>query len=82
MKSAIEHAHWQEAMDHSEAVRMQAAARYVLGELSPVLREEYEKHFFDCAACALDVQAVAAFVDNVREALRHRGSEKRRLRNF
>src|SRR5437899_3751029 len=45
MKSAIEHAPWQEAMDHSEAVRMQAAARYVLGELSPVLREEYEKHF-------------------------------------
>ena len=61
---------------------MQAAARYVLGELSLVLREEYEKHFFDCAACALDVQAVAAFVDNVREVLRHCHSEKRRLRNF
>ena len=41
MKS-IGHAQRQDAMDHSEAVRMRAAEKYVLGELSPVLREEYE----------------------------------------
>jgi len=63
MKS-IEHAQRQEAMDHNEAVRMHAA------ELSPVLREEYEEHFFVCVACALEVKAAAAFVDNARTGLR------------
>ncbi len=57
-------------MDHSEAVRLQAAERYVLGELPPVLREEYEEHYFECAACAVDVKVVAAFVDNAHEVLR------------
>ncbi len=70
MKSAIERAQRQEAMDHSEAVRMRAAEKYVLGELSPVLREEYEEHFFVCVACALDVKAAAAFVDNTCDVLR------------
>jgi len=70
MKSAIERAQRQEPMDHSEAVRMRAAEKYVLGELSPVLREEYEEHFFVCVACALDVKAAAAFVDNTCDVLR------------
>ncbi len=70
MKSAIERAQRREAMDHSEAVRMRAAEKYVLGELSPVLREEYEEHFFVCVACALDVKAAAAFVDNTCDVLR------------
>jgi len=59
-----------QAMNHSEAVRLQAAEKYVLGELSPALREEYEEHLFDCVACALDVKAVAAFLDNARDVLR------------
>jgi hypothetical protein len=57
-------------MDHSEAIRLQAAEKYVLGEVSPAQREEYEEHCFDCADCALDLQAMAAFVDNAREVLR------------
>ena len=69
MKS-IEHAQRQEAMDHNEAVRTHAAEKYILGELSPVLREEYEEHFFVCVACALEVKAAAAFVDNARTGLR------------
>lgn len=69
MKS-IEHVQRQEAMDHSEAVRIQAAEKYVLGELPPVLREEYEEHFLNCVACALDVKAAATFVDNARAPLR------------
>jgi anti-sigma factor RsiW len=59
-------------MDHNEALRMQAAAKYVLGELSPVLREEYEEHFFDCTACALDVKAATDFLNIAREVLRQR----------
>jgi hypothetical protein len=57
-------------MDHSDAVRQQAAEKYVLGELPNALRDEYEEHFFDCAECAVDVKALAAFVDVSREVLR------------
>ena len=57
-------------MDHNEAVRLQAAEKYVLGEFSQTLRDEYEEHFFDCAECAADLKAAAAFVDVSREVLR------------
>lgn len=58
-------------MDHKEAVRLEhAAEKYVLGEFPQNLRDEYEEHFFDCAECAADVKAAAAFVDVSREALR------------
>ena len=57
-------------MDHSEAVRLQAAVKYVLGELPPAQRDEYEEHCFDCAECALDLKAAAVFVDTTREVMR------------
>jgi hypothetical protein len=57
-------------MDHNEAVRLQAAEKYVLGEFPQNLRDEYEEHFFDCPECAVDLKAVAAFVDVSREVLR------------
>ena len=63
-------------MDHSEAVRLQAAVKYVLGELPPAKRDEYEEHCFDCAECALNLKAAAAFVDNSREVLGEEASEK------
>ncbi len=56
-------------MDHNEAVRLQAAEKYVLGELPPELRDAYEEHYFDCAECALDVRAAAAFAENARSVL-------------
>jgi hypothetical protein len=57
-------------MDHKEAIRLQAAEKYVLGELRGTLREEFEEHFFDCAECAEGMKAAAIFVDNSREVLR------------
>ena len=57
-------------MDHNDAVRLQAAEKYVLGEFPADLRDEYEDHFFDCAECAVDLKAAAAFVDVSREVLR------------
>jgi hypothetical protein len=57
-------------MDHNEAIQMQAAEKYILGELPAALRDEYEEHFFDCAECALDVKAVAVLADNSREVLK------------
>jgi hypothetical protein len=57
-------------MNHNEAKELQAAAKYVLGELSPVQREEYEDHYIDCPECAKDVHAAAAFADTTREVFR------------
>ncbi len=57
-------------MDHNEAIRLQVAVKYVLGELSQVQRDEYEEHYFDCAECAVDIKALATFADTAREVLR------------
>jgi len=56
-------------MDHLEAIRIGAAERYLLGELAPDLREQYEEHFFECLQCAQDVRAGAMFVDGARDIL-------------
>lgn len=58
-------------MDHDEALRLQAAVKYVLGELPEVERDSFEEHYFDCGECALDVRAAAAFADNARNVLSH-----------
>ena len=42
-------------MDHDLAIKNNAAERYLLGELTEVEIEEYEEHFFSCAACAHEV---------------------------
>jgi len=57
-------------MDHNETIQLQAAVKYVLGELSPAQREQYEEHYFDCAECAVDIKALATFADTTREVLR------------
>src|SRR3974377_2482229 len=38
-------------MDHETADRLQTTERYILGELSPAEREEFEEHLFDCSRC-------------------------------
>lgn len=43
-------------MDHENAIRTQAAERYVLGELADDDAELFEAHYFDCIACAADVR--------------------------
>jgi hypothetical protein len=59
-------------MEHTQAIQLKAAERYVLGELPSDLREQYEEHFFSCVACAEEVNLAAAFVENSRAAM---GSE-------
>ena len=49
-------------MSHDEAVRCFAAEQYLLEELTPELREEFEQHLFDCHECAIDLRAGAAFL--------------------
>jgi anti-sigma-K factor RskA len=56
-------------MDHSEAVNLMAAERYLLGELPADLRDAFEEHLFDCPECAFDIRAGVAFVDEARVQL-------------
>jgi Putative zinc-finger len=53
-------------MEHDQAVEQLAVERYLLDELSPELREEFEEHLFDCAECSLDLRAGAAFVEEAK----------------
>lgn len=57
-------------MDHSEAIRLGAAEKYLLGELPSQQREEFEEHYFTCGECANDIKSGAVLVDNAREVLR------------
>jgi Putative zinc-finger len=50
-------------MDHDEAVRQKAPERYLLNELDPQARDQFEEHLFDCHDCALDVRAAATFIE-------------------
>ncbi len=56
-------------MDHQEALRDRAVEKYLLKEMPPPEREEFEAHFFDCQECAADVRATAAFLDAVKKQL-------------
>jgi hypothetical protein len=57
-------------MDHLEAVKLQAAEKYVLGELPADLREEYEEHYFECVECAEELKTTLTFVTATREVVR------------
>jgi anti-sigma factor RsiW len=56
-------------MNHEEAVRGKATERYLLNELDPDLRDQFEEHLFDCQECALDVRAAAMFVEQSKTVL-------------
>jgi len=56
-------------MDHDSVVRQQMTERYLLDELDPGTRDEFEEHFFDCPDCALDVRAGALFVEQSKVVL-------------
>lgn len=62
-------------MDHDEAVRLQAAEKYVLGALPKEQREKYEEHYFDCPACAEEIKATVAFMESSRQVLREQVPE-------
>ncbi len=56
-------------MDHDEAVRQKATERYLLEELDPEARDQFEEHLFDCQECALDVRTAAMFVEQSKAVL-------------
>ena len=56
--------------DHHQAVSSRAVERYLLGELSSPLREEFEDHFFCCPQCAEALRVGVILRDNARALLR------------
>ena len=56
-------------MDHEAVVLRQMTEKYLLNELDPGTRDEFEEHFFDCPKCAFDVRIGAAFVDQTKTIL-------------
>ena len=56
-------------MDHDAVVRQHMTERYLLNELDPAARDEFEQHYFDCPDCAADVHAAALFVEQSKVVL-------------
>jgi hypothetical protein len=56
-------------MNHSEAASLMATEKYLLDELPPDLREQFEEHLFDCHECALDVRAASVFLEQGKAVL-------------
>jgi hypothetical protein len=59
-------------MDHNEAVQSMIAEKYLLNELSPDVREQFEEHYFGCTDCANDLRAVAMFIEKSKIVLAER----------
>jgi hypothetical protein len=56
-------------MNHSEATNLMATEKYLLDELPPDLREQFEEHLFDCHECAMDVRAGSVFLEQGKTML-------------
>lgn len=56
----------EENMNHNDAVQLMAVERYLLDELTPTLRDDFEEHMFDCAECALDLRAESMFIHEAK----------------
>jgi hypothetical protein len=54
-------------MDHNQSTNLMAAEKYLLEELTPEQRDEFEEHFFDCQECATDLRETAAFMAAARQ---------------
>src|SRR3954465_7637824 len=57
-------------MDHEQSINTHAAERYLLEELPPELREEFEQHYFDCPECAEEVLLGFQFDRNLKAVFR------------
>ena len=62
-------------MNHDVVVRQKMTERYLLDELNPQQRDEFEEHLFDCPECAIDVRAGATFVEQSKAILAENAPE-------
>ena len=63
-------------MNHDEANQLMIAEKYLLNELSPDEREEFEEHYFECIECARDLRAGVAFLEQSKAILPSEGSTR------
>jgi hypothetical protein len=56
-------------MEHQQAVQNLAVESYLLGHMSPLERDAFEEHFFECSLCGEDVRAAAKFMEDARNIL-------------
>jgi hypothetical protein len=57
-------------MNHTEAESSQAVDRYLLGQMNEPENDSFELHFFECAACAAEVEAGIIFQENAKAAFK------------
>ncbi len=57
-------------MDHQQATQLMAVEKYLLQELAPEVRDQFEEHFFDCQECATDLRATVAFMEAAKKEFR------------
>jgi hypothetical protein len=56
-------------MEHDQAVKSLICEKYLLGELSPELRDAYEEHYFSCAECAMQLRSAAELIGASQQIL-------------
>jgi len=56
-------------MTHTEAEALGAVEKYLLNELSPDQRDEFEEHYFTCRQCAADVEVLSDTVEVIRKGI-------------
>src|SRR5438046_5948416 len=56
-------------MDHDQAVKSQVCEKYLLGELSPELRNAFEEHYFSCVECAMQLRTAAELIGASQQIL-------------
>jgi hypothetical protein len=54
-------------MNHKVVTAQNMTERYLLNELDPTAREEFEEHYFKCEECAADLQAAALLVEKIKD---------------
>lgn len=57
-------------MDHKLAESLQSVDKYLLNELSPEQRTQFEEHLFDCPLCADQVRQSFTVLENLKQVLR------------
>jgi hypothetical protein len=62
-------------MDHDAVAGQKMTERYLLNELDPEVRDEFEEHYFDCPECAQDMRAGSEFVEQSKRVLAERSEQ-------
>jgi hypothetical protein len=65
-------------VEHLRASETNAVERYLLDELSPVERDEFELHYFECAECAAAVDSGQQFIANAKAVMAESAEEAER----